>query len=162
MQGFGESSPKVGVILAGGRVKTLKNRPQIGPKVTRKLSASDKMKPKTRLQTQLDAETRALKGANKALSSFFSGLDHDNARKADHAAKKRVPKSQRPQCGARCRDGHACLARVCIRPGGELGKRCKRHGGASTGPSLEGRKRIAEANRERAAARRNGPIEKVR
>lgn len=50
-----------------------------------------------------------------------------------------------PLCGARCRDGHTCRARV-VR-----GKRrCRVHGGLSTGPkTVEGRARIAESNRRR-------------
>jgi len=48
-----------------------------------------------------------------------------------------------PLCGARCRDGHNCQRRVI------MGKRrCRNHGGMSTGPKTpEGRARIAEANR---------------
>lgn len=57
-----------------------------------------------------------------------------------------------PQCGAKCRDGHACRAPAvwdkqqnCPRNG-----RCKLHGGKSTGPRTpEGKARIAEAQRER-------------
>ncbi len=51
-------------------------------------------------------------------------------------------KSQRPQCGARCRDGHPCRApaiwdKVNDRP---RNGRCRLHGGLSTGPkTLEGR-----------------------
>jgi hypothetical protein len=65
----------------------------------------------------------------------------------------RAPKrNQRPECGAKCRDGHACRAPAvwdklnnCPRNG-----RCKLHGGKSTGPrTQEGRQRIAEAQRER-------------
>ena len=60
------------------------------------------------------------------------------------------PKADRPFCGARCRDGHACRARAV--PGE---KRCRQHGGLSTGPtSAEGKAAIAESNRRRAAARR--------
>lgn len=40
-----------------------------------------------------------------------------------------LPKPLRPFCGAKCRDGHACLARVV--PGK---RRCRMHGGLSTGP----------------------------
>ncbi|MGQ0652918.1 MAG: HGGxSTG domain-containing protein [Betaproteobacteria bacterium] len=46
-----------------------------------------------------------------------------------------VPKRERPRCGAHCRStGVACVARVCVRPDGTLGKRCRNHGGLSTGP----------------------------
>jgi hypothetical protein len=37
---------------------------------------------------------------------------------------KRVPKKDRPRCGARCRDGHPCQARAFGRTG-----RCRMHGG---------------------------------
>lgn len=62
------------------------------------------------------------------------------------------PKSKRPLCGARCRSGAACKARVCVRPDGKgLAARCRLHGGKSTGPKTEaGRAAIAAANRERA------------
>lgn len=59
----------------------------------------------------------------------------------------------RPICGARCRDGHACRARVAVRQDGALATRCKNHGGLSTGArTAEGRARIAESNRRRAQA----------
>lgn len=48
-------------------------------------------------------------------------------------------------CGAKTRAGHPCRRR-----GLGKGGRCPNHGGCSTGPkTLEGRKRIAEATRER-------------
>jgi hypothetical protein len=51
-------------------------------------------------------------------------------------------------CGARTRRGTYCKA-----PGNGQGGRCKLHGGKSTGPrTVEGRARIADANRRRAAA----------
>ena len=55
-----------------------------------------------------------------------------------------TPKSQRPRCGARCRDGHPCQARVVWDR--ELDRpqngRCRVHGGLSTGPrTSEGRLR---------------------
>ncbi len=76
---------------------------------------------------------------------------------ARHAAKReaeanRAPaKSKRPLCGARCRSGQPCKARVCERPGGKgLAARCRLHGGKSTGPKTEaGRAAIAAANRAR-------------
>jgi len=40
-----------------------------------------------------------------------------------------LPKYLRPLCGAKCRDGHACVAHAV--PGK---KRCRLHGGLSTGP----------------------------
>lgn len=54
----------------------------------------------------------------------------------------------RRTCGARCRDGHPCRA-----PGLGRGGRCRRHGGASTGPtSPEGRARSLAALRRRRVA----------
>jgi hypothetical protein len=55
------------------------------------------------------------------------------------------------QCGARTRKGAPCQAQPV--PGK---RRCKLHGGASTGPrSTEGRARIADAQRRRWAATRD-------
>ena len=57
-----------------------------------------------------------------------------------------VPKSKRARCGAKCRSGQPCK-RLAM-PGR---KRCRNHGGCSTGPkTAEGQARIAEANRRRA------------
>jgi hypothetical protein len=52
---------------------------------------------------------------------------------------------ERPKCGARNRQGEPCDVRV------EPGKaRCRFHGGLSTGPrTVEGRARVAEAQRQR-------------
>ena len=56
--------------------------------------------------------------------------------------------SNRQLCGARTRKGHPCKAKAL--PGK---RRCKFHGGMSTGPrTREGRQRIAEAQRRRWAA----------
>lgn len=45
------------------------------------------------------------------------------------------PKHERPMCSAKCRDGHACNARAVFNPyTNRMGKRCKWHGGLSTGP----------------------------
>ena len=68
------------------------------------------------------------------------------AREAHRAAKWRV------QCGATTRKGKACLNLS------EPGKRrCKFHGGKSTGPkTAEGRERIAAAQRLRWAKHRSG------
>lgn len=66
---------------------------------------------------------------------------------------KRPAKQKRalPLCGAQCRDGHPCKARVCLKSDGSVAKRCRLHGGASTGPkSTEGRQSIADSNRRRA------------
>ena len=55
------------------------------------------------------------------------------------------PKQLRDRCGAKCRDGHACRAPVFKRPDGSLARRCRMHGGASTGPKTEEGKRRALA-----------------
>ena len=56
-----------------------------------------------------------------------------------------LPHRKRPRCGARNRRGEPCAVRV------EHGRRrCRFHGGLSTGPrTVEGRARIAEAQRRR-------------
>jgi len=71
-------------------------------------------------------------------------------------------KRELPLCGARCRDGHPCQARAtrdaetgCFVRNG----RCRMHGGLSTGPrTAEGKRRIGEAARQRAQARRAGRV----
>ena len=56
------------------------------------------------------------------------------------------PKRLRDRCGAKCRDGHACHAPVFKRADGSLARRCRMHGGASTGPKTEeGKRRALEA-----------------
>ncbi len=66
----------------------------------------------------------------------------------------RRPKSERVTCGAKCRNGEPCRSRVVVRPDGTSGKRCRMHGGLSTGPkSRAGRLAIARSNRRRAAAK---------
>ena len=76
---------------------------------------------------------------------------------------RRAPKIDRPTCGARCRDGHACRARVVVRdlagaPGGDVRTRCRLHGGESTGPrTADGKRRALDAlarGRATLAARR--------
>ena len=60
----------------------------------------------------------------------------------------RKRKANRPRCGARCRDGHACRAPVVLRVDGTLAKRCRMHGGLSTGArSPEGQARALAALR---------------
>lgn len=60
--------------------------------------------------------------------------------------KRRLPKKDRPRCGAQTRIGQHCQA-----PAVAGRKRCRLHGGLSTGPrTQEGRRRIADANRRRA------------
>lgn len=64
------------------------------------------------------------------------------------------PKSERAKCGARTRSGTPCAATVCLRPDGSAARRCKLHGGRSTGPKSEaGRAAIAESNRRRKVER---------
>src|SRR5262245_26198651 len=70
-----------------------------------------------------------------------------------------------PLCGARCRDGHPCQGRAtrdvetgCFVRNG----RCRMHGGLSTGPrTLEGKRRVGEAARQRARMRRHPEVGKV-
>ncbi len=73
-----------------------------------------------------------------------------------------TPKQDRPKCGARCRDGHACQAPVVWdrknnRP---INERCRMHGGKSTGPKTpEGRARaLANLKQYREERRRACPI----
>jgi hypothetical protein len=65
----------------------------------------------------------------------------------------RVYRSERPPCGARCRDGHPCQAPAMLdRETGCYVRngRCRLHGGLSTGPrTAAGRARIAAAQRRR-------------
>ena len=72
-----------------------------------------------------------------------------------------IPKKQekrlRPKCGARCRSkgGAPCDAPVCVRPDGKgLARRCRMHGGLSSGArSQVGRERLREAGRRGARER---------
>lgn len=58
---------------------------------------------------------------------------------------KRTPKALRPLCGARTRRGGHCQARAV-----NGRKRCRLHGGASTGPrTKEGRENIVRSNQRR-------------
>lgn len=71
------------------------------------------------------------------------GLDDDG---------KPLPPNDRPTCGAKTRAGGTCGNKVI--PGKT---RCHFHGGKSTGPrTVEGRARIAEAQRKRWAQKRGG------
>jgi hypothetical protein len=65
-----------------------------------------------------------------------------------------LPRKERPVCGARNRQGKPCAVKV------EPGKRrCRFHGGLSTGPkTAAGRARIAEAQRRRWNAWRGGRL----
>jgi hypothetical protein len=61
-----------------------------------------------------------------------------------------LPKTDRPRCGAKCRDAHQCRAPVVVKEDGSFKKRCRLHGGLSTGPkSAEGRAAIGASNRRR-------------
>ena len=61
----------------------------------------------------------------------------------------KLPKAKRPLCGARKRKGGQCRAKAV-----EGRERCRLHGGLSTGAkTAEGRARISESNRRRAALR---------
>lgn len=71
----------------------------------------------------------------------------DAARRAEAA---RAHRRSRPECGARCRDGHACRARVVWSRSDDgapvEAARCRMHGGLSTGPrTAEGRARSLAA-----------------
>jgi hypothetical protein len=65
-----------------------------------------------------------------------------------------LTRPKRAKCGAKTRAGAACRALVCVRSDGSHARRCKNHGGRSTGPTTqEGRARIAESNRRRKVER---------
>lgn len=78
---------------------------------------------------------------------------------------RREPRHRRRRCGARCRDGHPCAAPVASYRDGDgrlcVARRCRCHGGLSTGPrTAEGRARsLAALARGRATqtARRCSP-----
>jgi hypothetical protein len=83
------------------------------------------------------------KSALEAVVDFRAGKKRARVRHG-------VAKADRPQCGARCRSKSSapCIARVCQRADGTLAKRCRMHGGLSTGPrTAEGRERAREAGR---------------
>lgn len=62
----------------------------------------------------------------------------------------------RPKCGARTRKGHSCRNRVTISPlTGNPAKRCKFHGGRSTGPRTPDGKAAALAALARGRQARN-------
>lgn len=71
-------------------------------------------------------------------------------REAVHRAKRAgviPPKNRRPFCNARCRDSHRCRARACFNiRRWRMSRRCRLHGGHSSGPtSASGKKRALEA-----------------
>ena len=89
------------------------------------------------------------------LLSLVVGADRVLARMDFNRQRKPRPRrADRPRCGARTRKGDRCRALVVWPKGGKPRARCRMHGGLSTGPrTAEGRERIAESNRRRAAAR---------
>ena len=65
------------------------------------------------------------------------------------------PKAERPTCGARTRAGGSCRAKVVVRADGRLSRRCRFHGGLSSGAKTDaGREAIRASNRRRGEARR--------
>lgn len=73
---------------------------------------------------------------------------HERFAEDSRTRQQKGKKQARPVCGAKTRAGGTCQARAV--PGK---RRCRLHGGASTGPKTkEGRERIAEANRKRVSA----------
>jgi hypothetical protein len=67
-------------------------------------------------------------------------------RRGDDGQLWHLPKSEYPRCGAKTRAGGTCQMRVVM-----FRKRCRLHGGLSTGPTTpEGRAAIADSNRRRA------------
>ncbi len=108
------------------------------------------MSRKMSLKTFLESEPRSLLSAMEAFERAG-----DEGRQASfhwengqlvHLWVGKQPNRLQGRCSARCRDGHACLRRVA-----KGAKRCRNHGGLSTGPkTAEGRAAIAESNRKRA------------
>jgi hypothetical protein len=87
----------------------------------------------------------------RIIRAGMPGQSEDQTQGADQdtAARKRLP-----ACGAKNRRGEPC--RVTIVPGK---RRCRFHGGLSTGPkTIEGKARIAAAQRRRWALRRGEDI----
>ena len=80
----------------------------------------------------------------------LDALHRRQASRAASAARTAVEPITRPQCGARCRDGHPCAAPAvwCAATRRPRNGRCRMHGGLSTGPrTVEGRERVAAATR---------------
>ena len=97
----------------------------------------------------ITAEHRAVIASNRSLMALMREMipaafreRHDAARAAARPV-ERPPTGDRPRCGARCRDGHACAAPVVWLAGAAAPRRrCRMHGGLSTGPrTAEGRVR---------------------
>lgn len=80
----------------------------------------------------------------------LDALQRRRASREATAARTAVEAVARPQCGARCRDGHPCEAPAvwCAATRRPRNGRCRMHGGLSTGPrTVEGRERVAAATR---------------
>lgn len=100
-------------------------------------------------------ELNARRRVQRAKGRRLRRLRHVAARAAARPG-ARPPTRERPRCGARCRDGHPCAAPV-VWPAGapKPRRRCRMHGGLSTGPrTAEGRLRsLAAIGRLRAPGR---------
>ena len=85
------------------------------------------------LDARLANRIKLLRGLVKALDS----LTWHQRRELQYATRK----SERPRCGARCRNGHPCQAPAVWDHANDRPRngRCRLHGGLSTGPkTLEG------------------------
>ena len=85
-----------------------------------------------------------------------AAIDRRRDAQAVFASRSPAAPVTRPQCGARCRDGHPCAAPAVwsTSTGAPRNGRCRMHGGLSTGPrTVEGRARVAAATRAANAAR---------
>jgi hypothetical protein len=96
----------------------------------------------------------------KASGEPFDGYFNATGTARVRYRKRLTPaKIERPVCDAKCRNGEACRARVCLRPDGQgLATRCRLHGGLTPHKpkSDQGRANIAAANRKRATTNPNG------
>lgn len=111
--------------------------------------------------TNSRAKTRARLGvatvrlySRPMLSGFWAGLGF--AFDEEASPPRRVPKRERPRCGARCRTGAPCRAPAVwdAESNEPRNGRCRMHGGLSTGARTEeGRARLREAGRRGALAR---------
>lgn len=98
------------------------------------------------------AEIRAALSTARDLLTVVRRERHSEARDIARPI-ERDPRAERPRCGARCRDGHACSAPV-VWVAGEAAprRRCRLHGGLSTGPRTEAGRSRALANLRRGTA----------
>ena len=86
----------------------------------------------------------------------LAAVNRRRAAREVSAARSSVAPVARPQCGARCRDGHPCAASAvwCAATRRPRNGRCRMHGGLSTGPRTpDGRARVAAATRAANVAR---------